>query len=329
VFNVIKSWLETYFNDEEDRDMLPIIEKFTETSIAQSMSFGAEQLTKVIKKRMSADDSSNQIKKMKLNVRTEDNPTPILPKNMKRIRLLELDPLELARQMTCMDFKLYVGIQPVECLDKNWGKPDDESGTHIAANVKASIELSNQVTAWVTDSILSKDEVRKRSLVIKHWIYVAERCRMLNNFNTCMAILSAFDNGSIGRLKRTWEMISARTMQILQNIRRVLGANRNFAEYRELIRKVNPPCLPFLGIYLQDLTFIEDGNTNFLKKTDDLINFAKRMKTADIIRDLQQYQSTQYMLNSVPEIQEFIQSHLYSSREEEELYNLSLKLEPR
>lgn len=327
VFNVIKSWLETYFNEEEDRPILPEISHFTEHVIVETMKFGAEQLAKLIKKRMLAEDSS-QIRKMKLNVRPADMPVPILPKNMKRIKLLELDPHELARQMTIMDFKLYNRIKPVECLDKNWGKPDSDQG-HIAANVKASIEHSNQVTAWVTDSILSKEEVKKRAVVLKHWIFVAERCRLLNNYNTCMAILSAFDNGSIGRLKRTWELISARTMQILQNIRRLMGANRNFSEYRDIIHKINPPCIPFLGIYLQDLTFIEDGNANFLKKSNNLINFAKRMKTAEVIRDLQQYQSTHYMLTAVPDIQEFIKTHLHSSREEEELYNLSLRLEPR
>ncbi|KAL9555088.1 hypothetical protein MBANPS3_002511 [Mucor bainieri] len=327
VFNVIKSWLETYFNEEEDRPILPEISHFTEHVIVESMKFGAEQLAKLIKKRMLAEDSS-QIRKMKLNVRTADMPVPILPKNMKRIKLLELDPHELARQMTIMDFRLYNRIKPVECLDKNWGKPDSDQ-SHIAANVKASIEHSNQVTAWVTDSILSKEEVKKRAVVLKHWIFVAERCRLLNNYNTCMAILSAFDNGSIGRLKRTWELISARTMQILQNIRRLMGANRNFSEYRDIIHKINPPCIPFLGIYLQDLTFIEDGNANFLKKSNNLINFAKRMKTAEVIRDLQQYQSTHYMLTAVPDIQEFIKTHLHSSREEEELYNLSLRLEPR
>lgn len=117
------------------------------------------------------DSEESQIKKMTLNVRTSDMPAPVLPKSLKRIRFLDIDPLELARQLTIMDSKLYSRIKPVECLDKNWGKGDSE---HIAANVKASIEYSNQVTAWVTDSILSKDEVKKRAAVVKHWIYVAE-----------------------------------------------------------------------------------------------------------------------------------------------------------
>jgi hypothetical protein len=77
------------------------------------------------------------------------------------------------------------------------------------------------------------------------------------------------------------------------------------------------------------LTFIEDGNTNFLRKSNQLINFAKRMKTAEVIREIQQYQSSPYVLNAVPELQLFITTHLQSSRDEETCYNLSLALEPR
>jgi son of sevenless-like protein len=170
---VIKSWLDSYYIEEEDRVILPTLLNFSENVIRESMQFGAEQLGKAIQKRMDAEDSS-QLRKMTLNVRTTEMPPPILPKNMKRLRFLEIDPLELARQLTVMDSKLYSRIKPVECLDKNWGRADSQ---HTAANVKASIEYSNQVTAWVTDSILSKEELKKRSAVVKHWIYVAEVTR--------------------------------------------------------------------------------------------------------------------------------------------------------
>lgn len=124
-------------------------------------------------------------------------------------------------------------------------------------------------------------------------------------------------------------MVGARTNQILSNIRKIMGANRNFSEYRQLIHSVNPPCIPFLGIYLQDLTFIEDGNSNVISKSKDLINFAKREKTAEVIREIQQYQTLFYKLKPVDEIQEFIRNHLQSTRDEDQLYKESLKLEPR
>lgn len=144
-----------------------------------------------------------------------------------------------------------------------------------------------------------------------------------------MAILSAFDNSAIGRLKKTWELVSSRTSQSLAHIRKLMGSNRNFTEYREMIHSVNPPCIPFLGIYLQDLTFIEDGNPDFLKTSSNLINFAKQQKSAEVIREIKQFQSPPYIYQFVPEIQDFIKNQLETSRDIDFLYERSLELEPR
>jgi hypothetical protein len=37
--------------------------------------------------------------------------------------------------------------------------------------------------------------------------------------------------------------------------------------------RCDPPCIPYLGIYLSDLTFIEEGTPNFTE--NGLLNFAK------------------------------------------------------
>ncbi|KAF7727605.1 hypothetical protein EC973_007366 [Apophysomyces ossiformis] len=322
VFNVLKMWLEQYYN-KEDAVILDRLLEFTNTSIRSTLSSAADQLERLIRKRKECGSPQVNLKKMVLTL--PDPPEPIWPRNRKRFRLLDIDPLETARQMTVRDFKLYSAIRPVECLDKAWSRESSD----VAVNIRASIEYCNQVTAWVSDSILSQHEVKKRSNVIKYWVQVAEKCRMLNNFNTCMAVLSAFDNSAVGRLKRTWEVVGARTNQTLAQIRKLMGANRNFVEYRAIIHSINPPCIPFLGIYLQDLTFIEDGNANFLKTNNNMINFAKRAKTAEVIREIQQYQSSPYQLQPVKAIQSFILANLQSARDEEQLYNESLRLEPR
>ncbi|KAI9300165.1 ras guanine nucleotide exchange factor domain-containing protein, partial [Cunninghamella echinulata] len=300
--------LQVYYN-EEDYVILDRLMTFTDTTIRSTLSFSTDQLERLIQKRMeSGDDTDPGLKKLVWT--PQQIPDPILP-----------HPTELARQLTLIDFKMYSSIRPIECLDKAWSRETSDDSAPVSVNIRASIEYCNQVTSW--------NDVKKRSNLIKFWVQVAEKCRELNNFNTCMAVLSAFDNSSVGRLKRTWEMVGARTNQILSHIRKIMGANRNFSEYRQLIHSVNPPCIPFLGIYLQDLTFIEDGNSNIITKSKDLINFAKREKTAEVIREIQQYQTLFYKLKPVEEIQEFIRNHLQSTRDEDQLYKESLKLEPR
>lgn len=79
---------------------------------------------------------------------------------------------------------------------------------------------------------------------------------------------------------------------------------------------------------MKDLTFVADGNPDFIKGTD-LINFGKRAKTAAIIREIQQYQSVPYPLQPIPELQDYILSNMQTAKDVTEMFNVSLQLEPR
>lgn len=76
------------------------------------------------------------------------------------------------------------------------------------------------------------------------------------------------------------------------------------------------------------MTFIEDGIPSLIKKTN-LINFAKRAKTAEVIRDIQQYQNVPYPLQPVPELQDYILTNMQSAGDVHEMYETSLQVEPR
>ena len=82
------------------------------------------------------------------------------------------------------------------------------------------------------------------------------------------------------------------------------------------------------GVYLTDLTFIEDGIPGIIKKTQ-LINFAKRAKTAEVIRDIQQYQNVPYGLQAVSELQDYISRNMSTAIDVHEMYEISLRAEPR
>lgn len=94
------------------------------------------------------------------------------------------------------------------------------------------------------------------------------------------------------------------------------------------ILKVGANIRALAGVYLTDLTFIEDGIPSIIKKTN-LINFAKRAKTAEVIRDIQQYQAVGYSLQPVPELQDYIISNMQAAGDVHEMYDKSLQVEPR
>jgi son of sevenless len=122
--------------------------------------------------------------------------------------------------------------------------------------------------------------------------------------------------------------VQAKTNNVLESMRFLIKTERNFSNYREQLHVANPPCIPFLGVYLTDLVFIEDGIPSVVKNTE-LINFNKRKMTAEVIRDIQQYQNVPYTLNPVPELQTWISSNMQDARSVHEMYDRSLEVEPR
>ena len=60
-----------------------------------------------------------------------------------------------------------------------------------------------------------------------------------------------------------------------------------------------------------------------------MINFAKRAKTAEVIRDIQQYQNVPYALQPVQDLQEWILDKMKAAGDVHEMYDKSLQVEPR
>ena len=64
-----------------------------------------------------------------------------MPKTSKKLKLLDVDPLELARQLTIMESQLYQKIRPMECLQRS----REQKGEHND-NIAAVIRTSNRVS---------------------------------------------------------------------------------------------------------------------------------------------------------------------------------------
>ncbi|ETN41940.1 uncharacterized protein HMPREF1541_03879 [Cyphellophora europaea CBS 101466] len=328
VVNILKTWLEQYWmenNDEESKALLERASAFTTTTIAGAKIPGATQIATIIDQRIKGQDTSAKRLVLTLN---NSAPPPILPKNMKKLKFLDVDPLEFARQLTILESKLYGKIKPVECLDKTWTRKGPINGADPAPNVKALILHSNQLTNWVAEMILHHPEVKKRVMVIKHFVAIADKCRSLNNFSSMTSITSALGTSPILRLARTWAQVNPKTNNMLDSLRNLISTTKNFAQYREALHIANPPCIPFMGVYLTDLVFIEDGIASIVKNSE-LINFAKRTKTAEVIREIQQYQNVPYALNPVHELQTWILGQMGAAGDVSEMYERSLEVEPR
>ena len=81
----------------------------------------------------------------------------------------------------------------------------------------------------------------------------------------------------------------------------------------------------YLGSYITDLTFIDDGNKKYLP--NGYINFTKCRRIAEVIKEIQQYQQLTYTFHRVPFIIEYFEK--MEIMNESKQYDQSLIIEPR
>ena len=64
-------------------------------------------------------------------------------------------------------------------------------------------------------------------------------------------VVAGLNSAPITRLKRTKELLSAKTVSLKANLDATLDSTKNFANYKEMLKTINPPCVPFFGASLQ------------------------------------------------------------------------------
>lgn len=174
VVNILKSWFDNFWMEDQSDDTKALIRDvytFARDTVKTTETPGSGPLMTVLEQRLRGQDPT--AKRLVLTL-SQSTPQPIMPKNMKKLKFLDIDVTEFARQLTIVESKLYGKIKPTECLNKTWQKKVGENDPEPAPNVKALILHSNQLTNWVAEMILTQMDVKKRVVVIKHFVQVAD-----------------------------------------------------------------------------------------------------------------------------------------------------------
>lgn len=97
-------------------------------------------------------------------------PAPFVPRVVgKALQLTDIAPLELARQLTIIEFSNFQKIKPAECLHKAWTNEDEE----LAPNVRLVIHTANKLAAWVGLLVLNPRDAKSRASLMKYFIQTA------------------------------------------------------------------------------------------------------------------------------------------------------------
>ncbi|CAF3276365.1 unnamed protein product, partial [Rotaria sp. Silwood2] len=315
VLNVLRHWLTKHPLDFHTNPKL----KEMVLELLQDMLFNNHLIAS---EQKAAVAIIKQLETAEIDEKKEQLLLLLNPKQVSNATFDHIAVSDLAEQMTLIDYKLFCALGSEELLLQGWMKPGRDD---LAPNVALVSRRFNEMCRLVITEILCQPTISARVQCIEKWCTVADICRYLRNFNGVLQIMAAFVNSSVYRLKQTWDRISKQNKQVINKLQNLVHSDGKFKNLRDTLTKVDPPCVPYLGLYLSDLTFIEESSQDI---SENLINFSKmRMKT-HIISEVHRFQSTPFKIKHNPRVCAYLldRSRLLT---EDQCYLLSLKLEPR
>ncbi|KAJ2827784.1 Ras guanine nucleotide exchange factor bud5 [Coemansia erecta] len=193
--------------------------------------------------------------------------------------IYQVSPVDVACQLTIIESSCYCQIEPHELVNKEFSR-GPKSHAH---NVRQMSRWCTQITWWASATILSERTAERRCRMLKYFIDLGIQLLALKNFDAVMAVKAAVYSAAVMRLKKTWSLLPKKYTIMCRRLHEATDADRNYANYRGLLRRSQPPLLPFLGLYLTDLTFLDDGNPTYrrFEQPDDLVQSASRHVRTD------------------------------------------------
>ncbi|XP_025891806.1 ras-specific guanine nucleotide-releasing factor 2 [Nothoprocta perdicaria] len=317
VLNVLRHWVSKHsqdfdFNNELKMNVLNLLEEVLRDPDLLPQE---RKATANILRALSQDDQDDTHLRIEDIIQMSECPKPECFET--------LSAMELAEQITLLDHIVFRSIPYEEFLGQGWMKLDKNERTPY---IMKTSQHFNDMSNLVASQIMNYADVSSRANSIEKWVAVADICRCMHNYNGVLEITSALNRSAIYRLKKTWAKVSKQTKALMDKLQKTVSSEGRFKNLRETLKNCNPPAVPYLGMYLTDLAFIEEGTPNFTE--EGLVNFSKMRMISHIIREIRQFQQTSYRI----EYQQKVTHYLLDKTliiDEDTLYELSLKIEPR
>ena len=118
----------------------------------------------------------------------------------------------------------------------------------------------NYISKLIASDILSTPEISDRRLAIQYFIKVAKSLYAGNNFEGFALVMSALNQGSVIRLKRTWKLVDPKLTETFHFLDLFMSYENNYWRYRRFFGSQYPNVIPWMAVLLRDLRFCYEGN---------------------------------------------------------------------
>jgi hypothetical protein len=229
---------------------------------------------------------------------------PILPSvktHKDYFNVFDWHDTEICKQMTLVTHFILERIKPKELINSQWTKVDKKTS---APNVYKLIERFNKISLWACEEILSYDKSSLRKLVLDKFVNIAHILFKMNNYNDAFSIVTALNSFFIKELKKSWKRVDANSsIPKAKELNEIFSHAKNYAKLREMLDScLGMPCVPFLGLFLKDLSYMDESHKYIVSKQEQnihLLNLEKIKNVDVVLKKFEQYQKVKYEFKPV------------------------------
>nr|XP_044600111.1 ral guanine nucleotide dissociation stimulator-like isoform X4 [Equus asinus] len=236
-----------------------------------------------------------------------------------------------------MDAELFKKVEPRHCLGFVWCQRPNGSKEYLAPTVGATINQFLHVSRCVITTCLGDLSMtaQDRARVVELWIQVAKECRVLGNYASLRAIVSALQSPSISRLQKTWGRVARKSSRKLKRFIKDQWVSR-----RQLVKEATSMLtsletgpigaqkglVPFLGTFLNYLLLLDTNMEDYLEGNE--INYEKRSEEFKVTEQIFLLQEAVHLYHIEAEERFGAWFQAMELLSEDESYSLSCHLEP-
>jgi hypothetical protein len=195
------------------------------------------------------------------------------------ITLSQIEPFELAAQMTFMDAHRLKSLRMIELVGQGWNKADKAT---IAPRLTNIINHFNNVSYWVSQEITKAETPKEQAKLIERFISVGSKLKDLGNFNGLMEIFSGLISNGVQRLQEAWKLLPSKQMSKYKKFESIMSPFQNAAAYRSRLAECSKsPVIPYIGIHLSDIVHLIEGIDD---EIPDKYTLPKVLKLGDMLK---------------------------------------------
>ena len=227
---------------------------------------------------------------------------------------------EIAAYLTIDSYKLLSNIPEEEFFNKRFaGKSKEEK----APNIMKIIKRHDNLVLFIIEDICSYDHKNERVEIIEKWIRIGYMCLQMKNFNDLIMINSLFSNYLFKKMKLTWEKLSKKSLNYIEELNKFCSGNRCYIKIRkEIFKCKGTPYVPYLGILLKEIMGIEE--MKYIIDNNN-INFLKIIKLSKTINHFFEFKERNYFFDKLANLEILSNVNPLKSEEIEEIIK---KIEP-